>query len=67
MWSWHVLPRHLTLSGRKEVELAWDHVMNFDTCSWLRRQSYVVELILSCHFVLIKTSQDVNSGPSEIL
>ena len=44
-----------------------DHAMNFDTCSWLRRQPNVVELILNCHFVLIKTSQDVSPGPSEIL
>lgn len=23
MWSWHMSSRHLALSGRREVELAW--------------------------------------------
>lgn len=66
MLSWNTMSRHLALSGRKEAELAWNHVMNLGSCSWLPKTA-LHRRIHNCHFFLIETSEDVNTGPSKIL
>lgn len=54
------------MSGRNEAEFTWNHVINFDSCSWLH-ETALRGRILNCHFFLIDTSKDVSTWPSEIL